>query len=547
MTTATPPRPAAPRPSRSQALAALLDLPPIPEVRSPQWFERLPRWLSTGGVLVLLLAISAFARTRTLDGQLWFEEAIATGVAHHSLGALPGVLRQAGSAPLYYALLSVWIDIFGMGQAATHALSLVLGLLTIPVAMWLGWSIGGRRAGFFAAVLFAFGSYLTRYTQETQPYALMVLLGLLGTGAFIHGFVFRRRRWLWVFWAMLALMLYTQGTALMFWAGAAMALVVVWWAAAPEARPGIVRDALLTFGGALVVFVPWLPTTISQIAHDTSPWHYTPLLGATIPSQLLGTERVDVTLLIPVVIAVAAVAGAARRRSPQALVFWSLIAISGTAFVVTRILGVVGPFWAWRYFAAIVPALLLLGAFATARARVVGVAAILFCIAFLANAASFAPGYKSDMQDVAAEMAPLLHPGDLVVVGQPEQTPLAWYYLPAGLRFASTTGPVSDPSYMDWSGAMSRLRTTPAQATLGRLVATLKRGQQLLYVRPLTEGAKNWSGSWTQLVRRRSAQWGQVLTNDVTNGTLKPVAWAPHNYRGSCCVADAAVLYQKTS
>ena len=37
-------------------------------------------------------------------------------------------------------------------------------------------------------------------------------------------------------------------------------------------------------------------------------------------------------------------------------------------------------------------------------------------------------------------MAPWLHPGDLVVVGQPEQVPLAWYYLPAGLRFADTTG-----------------------------------------------------------------------------------------------------------
>ncbi|HZE05587.1 MAG TPA: glycosyltransferase family 39 protein, partial [Solirubrobacteraceae bacterium] len=198
MTTATPPRPTDSRPSRLQALAALLDVPPIPEVRSPRWFERLPRWASTGGVLVLLLAISAFARTRTLSGQLWFEEAIATGVAHHSLSALPGVLHQAGSAPLYYALLSVWIDIFGMGQTATHVLSLVLGLLTIPVAMWLGWSIGGRRAGFFAAILFAFSSYLTRYTQETQPYALMVFLALLGTGAFIHGFVFRRRRWLWL-------------------------------------------------------------------------------------------------------------------------------------------------------------------------------------------------------------------------------------------------------------------------------------------------------------------------------------------------------------
>src|SRR5438270_889188 len=78
-------------------------------------------------------------------------------------------------------------------------------------------------------------------------------------------------------------------------------------------------------------------------------------------------------------------------------------------------------------------------------------------VVFLANPASFTPQYKSDMRDVGAEMAPLLHPGDLVVVGQPEQTPLNWYYLPAGLRFASTIGPVSDPRYMNWVKALDRL------------------------------------------------------------------------------------------
>ncbi len=61
-------------------------------------------------------------------------------------------------------------------------------------------------------------------------------------------------------------------------------------------------------------------------------------------------------------------------------------------------------------------------------------------------------------------------------------------------------------------------------------------------MRPLTEGAQNWQAPWTQLVRRRSAQWGALL---ASNPSLKPVAWAPHNYRGSCCVANSALLYRK--
>jgi mannosyltransferase len=62
-------------------------------------------------------------------------------------------------------------------------------------------------------------------------------------------------------------------------------------------------------------------------------------------------------------------------------------------------------------------------------------------------------------------------------------------------------------------------------------------------VRPLTEGAQNWEAPWTELVRRRSAQWGALLASDPS---LKPVAWAPHSYRGACCVADSALLYRKT-
>ena len=174
-------------------------------------------------------------------------------------------------------------------------------------------------------------------------------------------------------------------------------------------------------------------------------------------------------------------------------------------------------------------------------------AAIVLCVAFLANPSSFAPSNKSDMADVAAEMGPLLHPGDLVVAGQPEQTALSWYYLPGGLQFANTLGRVADPSYMRWDNAMDRLQHTNAQTTVNSLVASLKPGQQLLYVRPLTEGAKYWKDPWSTLVRRRAAQWGQVLTTDIANGTLKRIATAPQNYRSSCCVAYSAMLYQKAS
>jgi hypothetical protein len=147
------------------------------------------------------------------------------------------------------------------------------------------------------------------------------------------------------------------------------------------------------------------------------------------------------------------------------------------------------------------------------------------------------------MKDISGEMTPLMHQGDLVIVSQPEQVPLAWYYMPNGMRYANTLGAVSDPRAFNWVYALRRLRADKAVPTLQPLLASLRPGQQVLFVRPLTEGAQNWQADWTRLVRRRSAQWGGLLANDPH---LVPEASAPHNYRGVCCVGDSAVLYRVT-
>jgi hypothetical protein len=196
----------------------------------------------------------------------------------------------------------------------------------------------------------------------------------------------------------------------------------------------------------------------------------------------------------------------------------------------------------------VLPAILLIAALGCARAGIVGIAVLIAAVAFLApHPGQFAYPVKSDMRNVAGEVTPLMHKGDLVVVAQPEQTPLAWYYLPPGLSYANSIGPVSDPSYMNWVNALSRLQHAGPASTLAPLVAGLRRGQRLLYVRPLTEGVENWQAPWTRLVRRRAAEWGALLQADVNRGVLKPIAWAPHDYQEALFEPDSAVLYRKVS
>jgi mannosyltransferase len=526
-------------------LNQVIGIPPIREVHAPAWFNRLPTWLTSGGIVIVLMAVSLVLRTRQLSGELWFNEAIAAGIAQHSAGDVFGLVRNAGGSPLYYLLLHFWVSALGSDAADVHWLSELFALLTIPAAMWVGWSLGGHRAGIFAAILFAFSSYMTQFAEEAQPYELLVLLSLLTTAGFVHGFIHRRRRYLWLFVAGLVAMLYTQATAGLYAFGAAGALVVVWSAAPADRRAGLLRDAAVCFAVVVLLYIPWLPTTIHQIGHATSPWHYAPIAGAALPSQITGGDRVDVTLLVALLVGCVPMMAAARRRSPEAVTIWALVVLVALGILLGRLGSVAGPSWVTRYFGVMVAPLLLLAAFGSARAKVVGVIAVALCIAFCANPNSFAPGHKSDMQQVAAQLGPLLHRGDAVAVAQPEQTPLASYYLPSGLRWSSTLGPVSKPSVMNWNDAYSRLQDAAPAATIGGVVASLRPGQQLLVVRPLTEGVMNWKAPWTELVRRRAAQWGQILTRDVADGTLKQVALAPANYPSACCVASSAVLYRK--
>jgi mannosyltransferase len=513
-------------------------------VRLPERIERLPTWLSMGGILLVVVAVSLYLRTRFIGGEFWMDEAITTGIASHPLSEIPGVLRHDGSPPLFYVLLHFWMVAFGPSESATHALPLLFALLTIPVGMWAAWSLFGRRAGVMAAVLFAFSTFLTQYAQETRMYSLMGLLGLLATAAFIHAFLFRRRKYLIMFAACEALMLYTHAWGIFYGAGTVVALVPIYLVS--DDRRGIIRDAILAYAGAVVLFLPWLPNFIYQSTHTGAPWAPPPRFGAPVllSRDLMGGDRVTVALLLSALIGFGHLFTRKYRRTRDATLLWTLIVLPVATLALAWLASQITPAFVSRYFAPVLAPLLLLAAFGMARARIVGVVALVLSVVFVVHISSYTPQYKSDMRDVSGEMTPQLHPGDLVIVAQPEQTPLAWYYLPSNLRYATTLGPVSDPRYMNWVFALTRLQHTQAAATLAPMLASLTVGQQVLFVRPLTEGARNWQASWTQLVRRRSAQWGALLAADPS---LKQVAWAPHNYRGACCVADSALLYKKVS
>ena len=119
--------------------------------------------MTVPALLVALVGLSLVLRSSQLGQGFWIDEGISVGVAHHHWSSIPHVLRQDGSPPGYYMLLGLWIRVFGDSERATHALSLLFALASIPLAYAAARSIFDRLTGVVAAVLVAFTPYLTYY------------------------------------------------------------------------------------------------------------------------------------------------------------------------------------------------------------------------------------------------------------------------------------------------------------------------------------------------------------------------------------------------
>jgi mannosyltransferase len=518
----------------------------IPDVDFPlpRFIRELPAWARVALIIFILVVASLFIRTRSVGQQFWMDEAITVGISGHHLSAIPGIMRQDGSPPLFYLLLHFWMLMVGNGTAATHWLSEIFAVLTIPIGYWGGLKIAGKRAGLMTATLMASSAFLDYYSQETRMYALMSLLGLFGTIGFVRGFVFRERRYVILFSLSEAAMLYTHNWALFFGAGSALSLAVLYRISGDEIRVNLIRDAIYAYVGAGILFVPWLPNFIFQTMHTAAPWNTSPRFGAPvqIAQSVYGGATVAAILLIGALVGYAGFFRKAERASEKAKVALILLMLVFFTLLLGWIASQITPAWNPRYFAPVVPAIMMFTAIGMSRAGVVGPLTLAVALIFLARPDTYAPQHKSDMQDIGGEMGPLMHKGDLVIVGQPEETPLAYYYLPAGLQFSSTIGPVNHPSYVNWVNALPRYRAAIPAKVVPPMLNALKKGQQVLYIRPLTEGVQGWDAPWTAEIRYRSAQWGKILSADKQ---LTVEATAPHNYRGACCVADSAILYVK--
>ena len=214
-------------------------------------------WLAVAGVAGLAL----WLRVHTLTLQsLWFDE-VLTAIGAQDLAWVVYTPQIFGHPPLQYLL--AWL---AGGNAADEwwlrLPSLAAGVAAVVALAELGRRLHGPATGLIAAFALGVSPFHVEMSQLARPYALLVLLTVLSLGALIGALDRGRARdWLW-FSALLALNLYTHYLALQVLA--LQALTATALLARGRWRGGL--SALLSFGGAVVLLLPWLPV-LRRLGH----------------------------------------------------------------------------------------------------------------------------------------------------------------------------------------------------------------------------------------------------------------------------------------
>ena len=298
---------------------------------------------------------------------------------------------------------------------------------------------------------------------------------------------------------------------------------------------------MLAFGGAALLFAPWVPTLLYQAAHTGAPWSHRPT-GRSLTraaARIWSGRRAEFVLLPAAAVGLAIAALRGGRSCAAACWRWRSSAATTVlaAFAYSRF-GT--PAWALRYLVVVLAPLALLVALGLGRLSLLGPLAVLAAslLAWHGRPAVATLEHKSNVTQVARELAPALPRGTLVFSTQPEQVPELAHELPAGLRYATPLGRVADAGVMDWRDALARLNAARFAAVLGPQVRGLRPGARLLLVQPVFSHPDS---PWTLKIRDIARRWGRAVRRSRLLRRLRSVRPA----HGSSRSTVAAILMER--
>lgn len=207
-----------------------------------------PHKLALG--LFLLGGILRLYQYNTLS--LWFDEGVSVFLARLPWSTVLGSIDQYDTHPPGYVVVLKLLNLLLPELAAVRLLSVVAGILTLPVLYALARRLMGTRAALLATAVLAFSPIHIWYSQEGRPYALTMLFVGLSYLALVAFCQAPRRWWALLYGLATLLAVYADYSAL--YALAPQALLFAYALRVHRRHTGWLWGAALAVG---VLFLPW--------------------------------------------------------------------------------------------------------------------------------------------------------------------------------------------------------------------------------------------------------------------------------------------------
>ncbi len=393
------------------------------------------------GFVSLCTAIAAAVRFATLSlGGISRDEAQMIWIvrAESWREMIRFLVEHESHPPFYYALLRIWFQLFGDSERSAVSLSLLIGVVLVPIMYYVGVRMFSHRTAAIACLLTAFAPALVEFSTRVRPYALFPLLCVSSHYLLWIGLRDRRARVWSAYVVVTTAFIYTHNWSWMAIAGQWIAVGCVFAYSTDSKRERIasIIGFLAAQTAIAVAYLPWAPSFLRQASHaGYGPSR--PNLGQAV-SSFFEVAVLDAGVSVPYLVAVLlglaiAVRGESKdRRDAEAL----LIAGAGSAAAIAAatILSIKSYLLVPHCILAVGPSIFLVvcrSIDVAARSRYAKFAVLVAAIVGLQfvrlDLAAARRPFKSNEAEAAKAIADRIEPNDRILV-QPQWNASSFFY-----------------------------------------------------------------------------------------------------------------------
>lgn len=262
------------------------------------------------GVLFMVLCMV------NLRQSIWFDESYSAYLTRYEYPKVWELTAQDVHPPLYYFVLKTWAHFFGHTDFAMRMLSVIFGALAILFAyLWLKYKYGAAAA-IVGSTFLSISPVFVRYGQEMRMYTMVLAIVFAATYVLQLAIDHGKKRW-WVTYAiLLALGMWTHYFCALAWIAHLIYLIWVY------KKKIFQKHIILTYVGAILLYIPWLPSLFTQTKSVQSGFWISEMSGVKLAdywSELLvyhnSTDLKNWPLILAVLATITIVALAIKNRS----------------------------------------------------------------------------------------------------------------------------------------------------------------------------------------------------------------------------------------